>query len=561
MKRLLAVAHAGLMTAVMQAGPALQLHLPPRPADAPCGSEIAREIRGLDLKQREERLLREFTAGNVPEFLRTLRPVRFTNSADGASQAITCWVTPDYLAVGCDTNFLRTPLTPITAQRLADLTDCFLPTPAVADAIWQAADVKLAPEPMPPGPAMTTVAAFEEHQQRIEQALKNRRGLVAGHKKDVVLAPNLTNQVAIYGWHRPNGQPIQPLYTKHAATWVDYSHGIRLVANRAQLNGDLVLLQDVLAAAPRYPTNWPGGITSASQTTNTFGEQETEFRLDPEVRVRLNVPARSALTTNELLILFALPNGNTIEQTAGRRPGNTNDWRYDIQHIAAQTRLVRAALPETRIGIAYLEAVGLSWPAWRKRHGNTAIPNIVAAVRARFSTDDCPFALAAHSGGGSFLFGYVSATDDLPPSLERLAFLDANYAYDFKTHHDKLVHWLRNSPKHRLIVLAYHDSIALLNGKTFVSTNGGTWGRSAAMLEDFSRDFPFSSQTNGPLRMHLADAGRIEFQLRENPERKIWHTVLVERNGFIHALLTGTAAAGKGYEYLGPRAYEQWISP
>ena len=51
----------------------------------------------------------------------------------------------------------------------------------------------------------------------------------------------------------------------------------------------------------------------------------------------------------------------------------------------------------------------------------------------------------------------------------------------------------------------------------------------------------------------------MQFILKENPDRKIFHTVQVERNGFIHSILSGTADEGKGYEYFGPRAYAQWI--
>ena len=46
----------------------------------------------------------------------------------------------------------------------------------------------------------------------------------------------------------------------------------------------------------------------------------------------------------------------------------------------------------------------------------------------------------------------------------------------------------------------------------------------------------------------------------ENPERKIFHTVQVERNGFIHALVSGTTNQDKSYEYFGPRAYSNWIA-
>ncbi|GAB5534426.1 MAG: hypothetical protein Rubg2KO_06750 [Rubricoccaceae bacterium] len=52
--------------------------------------------------------------------------------------------------------------------------------------------------------------------------------------------------VAIYGWHPPDGTPIQPLYLGHTADWVDYSHGVRLVSRRVLLNRQPVDLWDVL---------------------------------------------------------------------------------------------------------------------------------------------------------------------------------------------------------------------------------------------------------------------------------------------------------------------------
>jgi hypothetical protein len=79
------------------------------------------------------------------------------------------------------------------------------------------------------------------------------------------------------------------------------------------------------------------------------------------------------------------------------------------------------------------------------------------------------------------------------------------------------------------------------------------------MLADFGAHFQYTHQTNGTLRMHTALDGRIQFLLKENPERKILHTVQVERNGFIHAMLSGTTNEAKGYEYFGERAYEKWI--
>ena len=63
---------------------------------------------------------------------------------------------------------------------------------------------------------------------------------VAGIKKDLVVSNRLAekpNRVAIYGWHKPDGQPIQPLTTVHAASYVDYSHGLRLMRRTVTVDG------------------------------------------------------------------------------------------------------------------------------------------------------------------------------------------------------------------------------------------------------------------------------------------------------------------------------------
>jgi hypothetical protein len=170
--------------------------------------------------------------------------------------------------------------------------------------------------------------------------------------------------------------------------------------------------------------------------------------------------------------------------------------------------------------------------------------------------------LSGHSGGGSLIFGYLNAVPDIPHDVVRIAFLDSNYAYDRALGHNaKLAQWLNASPHHCLCVLAYNDAVALLNGKSFVSAAGGTWGKSHAMQHDLAEDFKFTTQTNADFQRFSALDGRVQFILKENPEKKIFHTVQVERNGFIHSMVSGTPNEGKGYEYFGPRAYSKWISP
>jgi hypothetical protein len=195
--------------------------------------------------------------GNVPNFLRRFVPVTLTNAIDGEVHRLTVRVAPDYLAVGSDVDYLLMPLSPTAANRIAEATDCQLPTRQLVDAIHAAAPLKLVPQPIAPSPEMTTLPVFAHHnelvweQRRAALAAFPLGTLVAGHKKDVVTSARLVDRpgrVAIYGWHQTNGVPIQPLYLGHSDSWVDYSHGIRLVSRTARLDGVERSLPDILAA-------------------------------------------------------------------------------------------------------------------------------------------------------------------------------------------------------------------------------------------------------------------------------------------------------------------------
>jgi len=322
--------------------------------------------------------------------------------------------------------------------------------------------------------------------------------------------------------------------------------------------------QAAFAQSPTPPatTNGFAGFHDSA----AFNELVASFTLEPEVKVQINAPPAAAFVPGKktLLILYGLPNGNTTEQTIGRQLKPGDDWHFDIQHIGAQTRFLRQLLPDRNVVVAYLEAnaktVPKSWPAWRKKNGDSAIPGIVAAIRKIFADNPADIVLSGHSGGGSYIFGYLNAVEGIPNDVARIAFLDSNYAYDPALGHaEKLSKWLEASGEHRLCVLAYNDAVALLNGKSFVSAAGGTWGRSHAMIKDLGASFKFTSQTNGTLETVSALDGRIEFLLKDNPEKKILHTVQVERNGFIEAMVSGTTNEGKGFQYFGDRAYIKWI--
>ncbi|MDH3271071.1 MAG: hypothetical protein OEN56_07045 [Gemmatimonadota bacterium] len=233
--------------------PGPTLDLPTRPHDAPGGHELASALRSLDLEAREDAIHREVARGNVPGWLRRLVPVALRVEVDGTEHRVTFWTTPDYLAVGSEDDYLLIPLTPQTAQRIADLAGASLPTPSMVDAIWRAARVRLDPTPIPPSTLMTTVPVFEDHHRKVlrqrRRATRPPGTLVAGHKKDVVLTAELMTHpasVAIYGWHYLDGSHIQPLYLGHTNRWVDYSHGIRLVDDSVTVDGEPMALSDVL---------------------------------------------------------------------------------------------------------------------------------------------------------------------------------------------------------------------------------------------------------------------------------------------------------------------------
>jgi hypothetical protein len=291
-----------------------------------------------------------------------------------------------------------------------------------------------------------------------------------------------------------------------------------------------------------------------------FSEQESWRRLDSGIRVYVSAPlALSA--KNRVLVLYATPNGNTIEQTLGCAKADGLDWHYDIQHVAAQIRRWREIAPQEHAILAVVQAPKLSWPAFRQAEieANTIVHQTVTQLAAELAAER--IVLSGHSGGGSFLFGYLDAQETLPPSLERIIFLDANYAYaDEQQHGDKLLAWLRGSAARRLITIAYDDREITLNGKKVVSPTGGTYRASQRMLERLKRDVAMTEESLGPFRRHRGLAGQLEFFIHPNPENKILHTILVgEMNGLLQGLSLGTDHEMNGGTFGGPRAYTKWI--
>ena len=289
-------------------------------------------------------------------------------------------------------------------------------------------------------------------------------------------------------------------------------------------------------------------------------QQLRSFAMYGDVRITVDVPSNYNSRTPTRIIIYALPNGNTTGQTMGKKINPGDQWQYDIQHIKAQTAFIRNALPKESFVVAYLENDQKSWPAWKTKHPQSIaeVQHIVDTLYNLFPSKHSALCLNGHSGGGRFIFSSLDGLKQLPFYVERITFLDSDYGYD-PSYLPLLAGWLKENKKAALNVFAYHDNIALLNGKTFVSDTGGTWYRSHLMLKDLSQHFRFEKIREDSLIIHASADKRIWFFFRTNPEKKIYHTVQVELNGFIHSILLGTRKESKGYTYFGERAYTQFI--
>ena len=328
-----------------------------------------------------------------------------------------------------------------------------------------------------------------------------------------------------------------------------------------------ILQAVLLGACGLHSSGVPGRAAGASASA---GERIRAFDLDPGVTATIVEPASIDPGQPVELILYALPNGNSTAETMGRTLAKADSagWRYDIQHIAAQTRALRARGPgglEQAI-VVYLEADGKSWPAWRQRLGHRRaherIMSIVEQLRGAVGNlSRLGVTLTGHSGGGSFIFGFIDARSELPDWVDRIAFLDANYNFEPR-HGDRIAQWLERDAGHTLVVLAYDDREITLNGKKVVADSGGTWRASQRMIQHLMRHFVLNRDTVGGGDFVRYHHPQIELLLHPNRENRILHTAMIgEMNGYMHALLARRPGyAPNGNVVLGPsRAYTRWV--
>ena len=233
-----------------------------RGENAPDGHAYIQIVQDTGFWAMEDMTVSQILSGNVPSSLKKFRKIDYTVVLSDYGQwsgkhKVEMWVLPDYLAVGNDQDFVRMPMGPLTAQRVADSLYCSLPTTFLSDRIDEVSEGRIEIFPFRPvGDRNMKPLCFEDSNNAIN-ALMRSKGLkfgqfVSGLKKDVVLTTRLENEpeyyrhVAIYGWFHPDGHPQQPLFIRHGNFYSDYSHGIRLIYRTIKIDGKEYDLRKVL---------------------------------------------------------------------------------------------------------------------------------------------------------------------------------------------------------------------------------------------------------------------------------------------------------------------------
>ena len=224
------------------------------------GSKIIKLLDTLNLQDREKKIFELVEKKNYPPFLDNFVKISIKEELNGKNYLLEYFVAPDYFSLGVENDYFLIPMSPLLAQKIADYFDCMLPTKRIVDQIYSASGIKYYPQPIKPSPEMISIKVFAKHNDsvRIQRetyfSSLSFNTLCSGHKKDVIISnliynnlkPKVPKPVVIYGWHKPDGLPIQPPYNGHDENYADYSHGIRLVKKYAFLNGDKVFLPDIL---------------------------------------------------------------------------------------------------------------------------------------------------------------------------------------------------------------------------------------------------------------------------------------------------------------------------
>jgi len=298
-----------------------------------------------------------------------------------------------------------------------------------------------------------------------------------------------------------------------------------------------------------------------------WDEQLKIFKLVPEINVEINAPSSRSLDEQKetTFIFYTLPNGNTINETVGKKNGSGVDWHYEIQQIGAQTRELRQVFPQRNWIVCYLMSDEESWPSWRAKHkANQAelIHQIVLNISNMLQfapLQPMDIILNSHSGGGGFIFGLMDGVASIPSFIQRISFIDSDYDYDDSLRYgDLLMKWLLGSSTNHLSVICYDDRNITIDGKNITCPTCGTWRHTHSMINKFKQVIKVDFK-DGLVQHYWGLDGRFDVHIHTNPKNIILHTELVRINGYIQGITSGTQMEGKAGVFWGAILYTKWI--
>ncbi len=283
-----------------------------RPLSKLTGHEFIEKMKSMKPEEREKAIEEAITKENIPAF----KDVEFKfKDASGKEHKAQFSITKDVIKVGVpgDPNNpqMRMPMTPITAERIAERFGCMLPTSDVIDHTLRDpgfirvampisrdigipdvevtvperqsdGSIKMVKKMAPDGKLMQDPAKYELHNEAINGAvsLQDLTGLMTqsegkgliGHKKVIVIGAGLNGGETKLNFHGGLKPDLQNFYQnnglQHEWTYADYSHGVYLVKKEWVIDGEKKDVSWVIK-------NYPGvvGKVGLSEDVNSYYKQ------------------------------------------------------------------------------------------------------------------------------------------------------------------------------------------------------------------------------------------------------------------------------------------------
>lgn len=237
-------------------GPGAPMDIPDDFASIPPGVPVD---GSQTIAQRDRAVLGAMLGGQLPPRLLQWQRVTYGLRIGGREVQCAIDVSPDWLGVGSDTFYLRTPLQPSAFQRVADAADAMICTKVAVLAIHDAqAPVRVGFAGMSPaeGESRNSLRLWLASNATLESVRRGAQGLTTDGKKDVIVGPTQARnpgKVCIFGAWRANGSQVQSLSTIHSASYVDYSQCERLMRRTMLVDGAERSVEDVARDATLWP--------------------------------------------------------------------------------------------------------------------------------------------------------------------------------------------------------------------------------------------------------------------------------------------------------------------